>query len=177
MSRLARLSWTAVVLGGWIIAAGGAVAADRTAEAILKDLESVEMPKLDASKEKRPGLYSRLPWQKRRNRSTNGPRSSSSCTRPPRTMSASPTLMIERWRMREPTGPKIDDILKEIEQVLTQTNDPKFKLEATFTKAQIKLSKSRSSGTPDLSAAEEFLKLAPKDPRGVSLLYRPPLTS
>ena len=28
-----------------------------------------------------------------------------------------------------------------------------------------------SSGTPDLAAVDEFLKFAPKDPRGVGLLY------
>ena len=60
MRKLARLSWTALVLGGGIIASGVALAADRTAEAILTEIESVQMPKLDASKTKRRGLSSRL---------------------------------------------------------------------------------------------------------------------
>ena len=58
MSTIAKSLWTAVVLGSCVVAAGEALAAGRPADAILKDLEAVEMPKLDASKRNAPGFRS-----------------------------------------------------------------------------------------------------------------------
>ena len=79
--------------------------------------------------------------------------------------------MVERWRSVRPTDPTTSDFLKEIEDVCAHTKDPKFKLDATFARAQLKLAQSRSSGTPDLSGLEDFIKLAAGDPRCASLLY------
>ena len=82
-----------------------------------------------------------------------------------------PKLMVERWRSVRPTDPRANDVLKEIEDVCSHTKDPKFKLDAAFARAQFKLAKSRTSGTPDLSGIEDFVKLAPGDQRGAGLLY------
>jgi thiol-disulfide isomerase/thioredoxin len=80
-----------------------------------------------------------------------------------------PKLMVERWMTLSHT--QADVALKEIEEVLAQTKNADFKLEATFSKAQIKLVNSYASGNPDVAGVEEFLKLAPKDERAVRLLY------
>lgn len=170
MGSLAKAMSTAVLLVVSLIAAEQARSADRTADAILKDLESVAMPRLDASRtsdqfyvaeyrskrqqaaEKRAGLilelYKSAPNHER-----------------------IPALMLERWRSVRATDPNIDDFLKEMTEVSAQTKDPKFKLEAIYAMAQIKVAKGSASGTPDLSGAEVFLKLAPKDLRGAALLY------
>lgn len=171
MSTIAKSLWTAVVLGSCVVAAGEALAAGRPADAILKDLEAVEMPKLDASK-RNDQAYVREYLAKRQETLDKRAALALELYKTAPNHARVPELMVARWRMStRPTGLSVEDFLKEIDQVLTQTTDSKFKLEAIFTKAQLKLFNSRSSGTPDLSAAEEFLKLAPKDPRGSSLLY------
>jgi thiol-disulfide isomerase/thioredoxin len=169
MSRLAKISWTALMLGGWVISSGLAMAADRTADAILKDLESVKMPKLDAAKRSDSTYVSEF-IKKRQEAMDKRSALILELYKTAPKHERIPTLMVERWRSVN-FGPKADDIIKEIDEVLAQTSDPKFKLEAAFAKAQRKLASSRSSASPDLSAVDEFLKLAPKDPRGASLLY------
>jgi thiol-disulfide isomerase/thioredoxin len=170
MRSLAKSAWTAALLGISFIAAGQAVAADRPAEAILKDLDSVEVPKLDASK-RTDSAYIGEFLKKRQEASDKRSELTLELYKSAPDHERLPTLLIERWRNVRPTDPKIDEVIKEIEQVSTQTKNTKLKLDGTFALAQIKLARSRSSGTPDLSAVEEFLKLAPKDPRAVSLLY------
>jgi thiol-disulfide isomerase/thioredoxin len=169
MTRLARIPWIALVLGGCIISTGAAMAADRSAEAILKELESVETPKLDASK-RNDSTYIRDFITKRKESMDKRATLILELYKTSPTHKQIPTLMVERWASIN-SGPEVADIIKEIDQVLAQTSDPKFKLEGTFAKAQKMLASSRSSDTPDLSAIDAFLKLAPKDPRGVSLLY------
>ncbi len=169
MSRTAKSSWTAVVLGGWIVSSGGALGADRTADAILKDLESVTMPKQDVSR-RNDRAYFREFMAKRQESMAKRAALILELYRTAPNHERIAQLMVERWKSSS-AGPNGQDVFSEIDQVVAQTSDPKFKIEAIFTKANIKLSKSRSSGTPDLAGVDEFLKLAPKDPRGVGLLY------
>jgi hypothetical protein len=49
MGRVAKTSWTAVVLGACVMSAGWAKGGDRTPDAILKDLDSVEMPRYNGT--------------------------------------------------------------------------------------------------------------------------------
>ena len=62
------------------------------------------------------------------------------------------------------------DKLGKITDVLATPRTP-LRLEAIFAKAQIALYKGASSGSIDLAGVEEFIKLAPKDPRAPALLY------
>jgi thiol-disulfide isomerase/thioredoxin len=169
MVKSAKLSWTVVVLGGWMASAGGALASDRTAEAILKDIESVEMPKQDVSRRNDRAYFQEF-MAKRQEAMAKRAAFILELYQTAPNHAQIPQLMVERWRSVS-AGQSGQDVFKEIEQVLAQTSDAKFKTEATFTKAQLKLAKSRASGVPDLSGVDEFLKLAPSDPRGVSLLY------
>jgi len=170
MNRLAKSSWTVVVLGGWVISAGGALAADRTAETILKDLQSVEMPKLDASK-RNSADYVKQFVPKRREAMDKRAALILELYRTAPNHEQIPKLMVERWRVVSPTGPKGEDLLKEVEETIAHTKNAKFKLDAALAKAQIKLARSQSSGKPDLSGIDEFVKLAPGDDRAASLLY------
>jgi thiol-disulfide isomerase/thioredoxin len=170
MSKRVRCPWVVMVLGGWILSAGAALSADRTADEILKELDTVKVPTFDGTKrddkdyikdflskrqeatEKRAALildlYKAAPDHKR-----------------------IPALMTERWGSISPVGPKGDELKKEINDVLAETTSPKLKLEGSFVGARIKLIEGQSTGTPDVSAIDEFIKLAPKDPRCASLLY------
>ena len=138
MNTIAKSLWTAVVLGSCVVAAGEALAAGRPADAILKDLEAVEMPKLDASK-RNDQAYVREYLAKRQETLDKRAALALELYKTAPNHARVPELMVARWRMSiRPTGLSIEDFLKEIDQVLTQATDSKFKLEAIFTKAQLK---------------------------------------
>jgi thiol-disulfide isomerase/thioredoxin len=168
MARLAKMPWTAVVLGAFLMSAGGAMGDDRTPDAILKDLESVEMPKLDAAKRTDPNYITEFMKKRSEALDKRGALALELYKAAP-TNERIPKLMVERWMTLSRTQGEV--VLKEIEEVLAQTKNANFKLDATLTKAQIKLANSRASGHPDLSGVEDFLKLAPQDDRAVRLLY------
>ncbi len=158
--------WECVAIG-----AREALAADRPAEAILKDLDSVEMPKLDVARRK-DQAYVREFNAKRKKSSKERAALILELFKTAPNHERIPVLMTERWRTLFVSDPESGDVLKEIDQVSNQTNDRKLKAQAAFWKADVKLAKSRATGKPDLSGVEEFVKLAPKDPRGADLLYR-----
>jgi thiol-disulfide isomerase/thioredoxin len=87
-------------------------------------------------------------------------------------------LLPERWYTRLSAGetPEVsnkiaDEVYKEIEETLAHTKREKIKLDGLFFKARIKLTQGRTTGQPDLADVNEFVKLAPKDPRSGNLLY------
>jgi thiol-disulfide isomerase/thioredoxin len=168
MARLAKMPWTAVVLSALLMSAGGAMGDDRPPDAILKDLDAVEMPKLDAAKRTDPKYITEFMKKRSEALDKRGALALELYKAAP-TNDRIPKLMVERWMTLSRT--QADVVLKEIEEVLAQTKNANFKLDATLTKAQIKLAKSQASGHPDLSGVEDFLKLAPKDDRAVRLLY------
>ena len=164
---------TAVLLVISLIAAERVWAADRPAEAILKDLDSVALPRLDVAGTKTRLIDERINQDPPQRQEAQVKRSGlilelyQSAPNHERI----PELMIERRASVQPTNPKIDEYLKQMAEVASQTKDPKFKLDAIYAMAQTKFAMGGTKGTPDLSGAEEFLKLAPKDPRGVALFY------
>ena len=167
MSRVVNGRWVAVVLGVGmgISSVAPAPGADRTAEQILKELDAVPYPTFDASRrqdqdyireyemnwqrawDKRPvlilELFKAAPGHER-----------------------IPVLMSERWWRGD------DRMVKEIDDVLAHTRNPKLKIEGALHKARIKLDLGARGASPDVPEVEEFLKLAPKDPRGAHLLSR-----
>ncbi len=169
MRKSAKSAWTVVVLGGWFISAGGALAGDRSAEAILKDIESVEMPKQDVSRANDRAYFQEF-MAKRQEAMAKRADLILELYQTASTHERIPQLMVERWRSLS-AGRAGQDVFKEIDEILSHTSDLRFKTEATFTKAQLKLTRSRASGVVDLSAVEAFQKLAPNDPRVISLLY------
>ena len=82
------------------------------------------------------------------------------------------TLLQERWitLAAHPEKGRYDELVRELESVLSRSKDPKLKIEASFTRAQLKLNPISSKASPDPAAVDEFLKLAPKDPRAADLL-------
>ena len=83
-----------------------------------------------------------------------------------------PQLMAVRWGTRANVDPKATgEVLKEIDEVVAKTKSQKFKVDATFSKAMIKLRAGGEGRPPDASGIDEFIKIAPKDPRAAGLLY------
>jgi len=171
MSRFVRSAWVAAVLGGCIISAGGAVAAERPADQILKEIDGVKLPTLDANK-KDDRSYVRNNEIQRRAAAQKRARLIGELYKVAPQHKRIATLLEERWKtigLRPEMG-QYADLIRELENVVAHTKDQKLKIEASFMRAQLKLHPVSSKKAPDPSGVDDFLKLAPKDPRASSLL-------
>jgi thiol-disulfide isomerase/thioredoxin len=145
-----------------MVLAAPAPGADRSAEQILKELDSLKPPTLDGAKKPsqaslRRNLSKRHEvWAKRDALILELSKAAPNHKR-------LPELMAERWGRKDDRSRAL---FREIDDVLARSKDPKLKVEGTFIKARARLREPR----PDLALLEEFLKLAPKDPRGAILL-------
>ena len=169
MSRLMKHTLAFVAFAGLTASSALAIAADRTADEILKELASVS-PKLDPAKQN--DLAARRQYAAAMQK-----------VMPKRLelirelYKAAPdheqlgTLLQERWMLLPQTGATIDAVYDEVVDALAHTKSDKVKLEGSFVKARIQLIQGRESGKPELTAMNEFIKLAPKDPRSANLLY------
>jgi thiol-disulfide isomerase/thioredoxin len=170
MRRLAMSSWAILALGGWVISAETTLAADRPAEAILKELKGVKLPALDPSKKSdEPYVQDYIKQRKETLEKRLALILELYKSEPDH--KEIPTLMAERWNNMPLTGPKVAELKKELDDAIATGTSAKLRLEAMFAKAKVVIVETRASGTPDLKAAEEFIKVAPKDPRVGSLLY------
>lgn len=166
MRRSMNWTWTAALLAGWIGSAGVVNAGDRSADVILKDIESVVVPAPDRAKV-RDQAYVQEFMAKRQEAMGKRAELILELYKAAPDHARIPDLLVERWR----TLGAGQSVLKEIDEVIARTANPKLKIDAAFAKAQLILASSRASGSPDLSAIKQFMKLAPGDPRGVGLLY------
>jgi thiol-disulfide isomerase/thioredoxin len=168
MGRIVSATWVALVLGvvGWV--APAAPGADRPAEQILKELDAVKAPAPEAMKKPSQAALRRArakqheAWARRDALILE---LSKAAPDHPRL----PALLAERWGRKDERS---RSLFREIDDVLARTQDPKVKAEGLFIKARAKLRDGRpgAGGAPDLALVEEFLKLAPKDLRGATLL-------
>jgi thiol-disulfide isomerase/thioredoxin len=151
MRILGRFLASVIVLG--LVAP--AIAADRTADEILKDIETIKQPSTFAEFQelvaKKATLIAELYKVAPDNEKV-------------------PKLMFERWMNMVQTG-KMDEAAKDVDEVLAATKNDKLKVEGTYVKAMIAYRKSPLTPEGAIPAVEEFMKLAPKDARGPNLLY------
>jgi len=143
-------------------------AEEKSAEQLIKEINAVEMPKLDPSIRgnqeamikfrtayvdamvKKAGLIGDL-YKKN-----------------PKHPSLS-RLLPERWEALAMAG-KIDEAKKEIDEVSANSENASLKTDATFIKAILAVRADDTDAA--LKAVESFLKLAPKDERGPLLLFQ-----
>jgi thiol-disulfide isomerase/thioredoxin len=160
-----------VLVGGWIASAWPALAGDRSAEAVLKEIDSVKVPTLDSSK-KDDRQYVRSFEIKRREAAQKRSRLIRELYKIAPDHERIASLLQERWKaigMRPEMG-RYDELIRELEHVVGHTNDRVLKVEASYLRAQLKLNPVSSKKTPDPTGVDDFLKLAPKDDRASSLL-------
>ena len=160
-----------IVLGACLVWISTAVAADRSADQILKEIDAIKLSPLDPKKRDNfPYLKSRQ--TKQRDVAQRRARLIGELYKVAPDHERTSTLLMERWRTfsARPEKGRYAELVAEVDSVLARTTDDKLKIEAAFTKAQLKLNPVSSRSTPDPSAIEEFLKLAPQDPRAVELL-------
>jgi thiol-disulfide isomerase/thioredoxin len=170
MVRTLKRSWTAVLFGLLIGPGASGVAAERPAEAILKDLNAVRFPPVDQSRLAEPGYRASVEQTMKEAASLRDALIRELFHADPNHESL-PPLMQERWRRLPPIGANEAKLNQEIAEVLARSQNDQLKTEAYFARAQAGLFKSRQTGTLDLSGVEEFLKKAPKDQRAPLLLY------
>jgi thiol-disulfide isomerase/thioredoxin len=169
MTTFSRPTLWIVVLSGAFCPAGMALSADRPAEQILKQIDSLELPKPDPTRrndEKYMQDYRANLTQIFSRRDVLILELYRVAPRHQRI----PKLMAEHWSHLIVPRPKSLESLTEIDAILAQDRNPQLRIEGTYIKALAKLRLSESSGSPDFSGAEEFIKLAPTDPRCASLL-------
>jgi thiol-disulfide isomerase/thioredoxin len=170
MRKFVRCALVAVVLGGFVGTSGLAIAADRTAADILKELEGLSLPRFDAAKRSDQNYVQQYITEHQKVTEKRGELILELLKVAPDHEQV-PKLLSERWANLPVVGPKADDSIKEINEAIAHTKNEKVKIEGTFTKARIKLIQTRSTGKPDTSGVDEFIKLAPKDARSANLLY------
>jgi thiol-disulfide isomerase/thioredoxin len=170
MRRLVLASWAFLALGGWLVSAGAAMAADRPAEEILKELKAVKAPVLDRTKTKDQAYVQDYVKQRQETIEKRSTLILELYKADPDHKEI-PTLMAERWSNMPLTGLKVAELKKELDDAIAHGTSEKLKLEAMFIKARVMLVETRANLTVDLKAVEEFIKSAPKDPRVGSLLY------
>jgi thiol-disulfide isomerase/thioredoxin len=170
MHKIVMRSWFAALLVCAIGSAATAAEADRPAQAILKDLDAIQMPSYDASRRSEPGYIEKV----RAEFAQVGEKRDvliAELLKADPDNDRLPMLMSEHWRRTPPIGPNEAKLNGEINDVLTRTKNEKLKTEAYFARAQAGLFKSQQSGTLEMAGVEEFLQKAPKDPRAPQLLY------
>jgi thiol-disulfide isomerase/thioredoxin len=146
-------------------------AEDRNAEAILKDIDSVTMPRLDQSKvQDRAYVQDYLAAQQKamvKKAELIG-----------ELYKADPsnvkliTLLPTRWMAisRYDRG-NAKAVSTEIDQVLATSKNTALKTEAAFTRAQLPMMTGEGDPETIVKNIDAFLKLAPTDPRGADLLF------
>jgi thiol-disulfide isomerase/thioredoxin len=158
-----------LVLCGTLLPGTALISADRSAEQILGEFDGLQVPAIEAARTgdqeyvrditaKRAAVFKRqddlaleiykvAPRHRR-----------------------IPNVMAKRWAHRTYPPDKNLECLKEIDEVLARDNNAELRIEGIYVKAVARLRLSRASRAPELSDAEEFMKLAPQDQRGAVLL-------
>ena len=160
-----RCTTLALVLAAWTSVVALAWAADRSGAQILKDLDALVAPTLDANKRQNQAYMRRYLSKSHEVGSKRDALILELYKAAPK-HERIPELLGERWGRKQELSTAMS---REIDGILIRDKNPKLKAEAVFVKARSKLRGARS-GAPDLSMVEEFLKLAPHDPRGATLL-------
>src|ERR1035438_9954221 len=159
-----------VVLGGCLATAYVASGADRTAAQILKEIDAVKVTALDSQKTDKKALASDSQI-KSRDAVQKRSRLILELYKIAPDHKRIPALMEERWKtIGTPEKTRYAELLTELDKVIARTKDKHLKIEGAYIRATLRLNPVSSKKTPDPSGVEEFLKLAPKDPRASALL-------
>jgi thiol-disulfide isomerase/thioredoxin len=167
-SILKRAAW--FTLCGFLTFASVATAQDRPADKILADIKAVEMPPVPQNRNDRTAIQQFL--IKRQKAVEQKAEFIGELLKSYPDSPELPDLILERWIPMSQSAPKADAANAEIESVLTKSKNEKLVTEAAFVKAVIEFRKAGSDAEAPtlLPIAEEFIKKAPKDPRGAMIL-------
>jgi thiol-disulfide isomerase/thioredoxin len=170
MRTFSRVTLVAVLLGagGWTASFSSARGVDRSPEQILKELEDIKIPTLDASK-KKDRTYVTQFLSKLQKATKKRDALILELYKADPDHERVPALMAERWSVR-PYGLSAGKLHSEIDEVLAHTQNQKLKIEGTYARTYARLYDGHPGATVVVSMIDEYLKLAPGDPRGATLM-------
>ena len=170
MSNFVKCTLLEMMLGGFLGTGVSAVADDRTADEILIDLETTPLPKFDPAQKGDSAYVQGFNTVLQKALSARRKLILELFKAAPNHEKLE-TLLPERWEGLPLTGRYAQETYNEVESALAHSKSDKIKVEAALVKCRIKLAQDQRSGGTDLTTINEFIKLAPKDPRGGDLLY------
>jgi thiol-disulfide isomerase/thioredoxin len=170
MRTFSRVTLVAVLLGagGWTAPFASARGVDRSPEQILKELDDIKIPTLDASK-KKDRTYVTQFLSKLQKATKKRDALILELYKADPDHERVPALMAERWSVR-PYGLPAGKLHSEIDEVLAQTQNQKLKIEGNYAKTFARLYDGHPGAAVVVSMIDDFLKLAPGDPRGATLM-------
>ena len=170
MPRLLAVTCLAVVVACGLVATPSTRAEDRKADQILHDLEAVKLPQFDRAKiNDRAAVTVFL--QKRQEALLKRAALIGELHKVDPTNAKLARLLPERWQAMLSGNPaETGALAKELKDVIATTKDGKIKADAAFFAAVIEFRASQQTPGSLLKAADEFIKIAPKDMRGGMLL-------
>jgi len=136
--------------------AASALAADRPADEIVREIEALQVPRAPADSKKADAARKVELIGELLKGHPADPRLA--------------VLLPNRWELLFGDG-KIDKVSAEVDSVLASTKDPALKVEAAYFHAELILERPESDAAACRPPVEAFLKLAPKDQRAGMLLY------
>jgi hypothetical protein len=157
MRKIAKRSWTTMLFGFMIAATATAMGADRSAKAILKDIDAIKMPTFDPAKRSEPGYMQTLQRQMMEAAAKQDALIPELFKADPDN-DRLPALMMSHWRRMPPVGPNASKLTQELDDVLAKTHNEKLKAEAFFARAQIGLYKSQQTGTLRMSRSRSRIE-------------------
>jgi len=175
MSRFTIRVYGAVILCGSLAATMPARGDDRSADAILKEIDAVKTPEFDDSKREDREYIQR--YIKERTDATK--RKAELIGALYRADPDNPklaTLLPERWgalamMARGPGGMNVaKELNSELNEVIAKAKSDAMKKDAAFWKARV-ASLAATDNTAKQKAIDEFIAFAPKDERGAGLLF------
>ncbi|MDB5349691.1 MAG: resA 9 [Planctomycetota bacterium] len=161
------------ILAAWVVfgAIAPAIAADKTADEILKEIQGLKPPQFvqkpgEDQQKLREAYFADMKKVSEKRVELIGD-----------LRKADPEnkelvkLLPQRWSLLAQTG-KTDEAMAEIDETLAKTKSETLKAEGHYSKAQVLMMKNRGNISAAMPAIEEFLKVAPKgDRRAPLFLY------
>ena len=143
---------------------------DRTAEAVLKDIEGVTMPDIEKVDRKDQDSIQKF-LKDRRTAASKKAKLIAELNKLAPEHESLVKLLPERWEALLMTGAEsAENAKEEISAVLAKSKNEKLKTEAAFFNAVL-VFRGRSGADKQLAATEDFIKIAPKDPRAAMMLF------
>jgi len=175
MSRFTIRVSGAVILCGTLAATIPARGDDRSADAILKEIDAIKVPEIDDSREKDSAYFERFNKEKSEATNRRAPLIGALYRADPDHPKLA-TLLPERWealaeKIGSPDDKKLGkDLIAELNASIAKANSAELKMDAAYWKAQVASTIAKDS-TAKIKAIDEFIALAPKDERGAELLF------
>ena len=175
MSRFTIRVFGAVILCGSLAATMPARGDDRSADAILKEIDTIKVPEFDDSK-REDGAYIQRYIQERNDATKRKAELIGELYRADPENPKLATLLPERWaglamNVRGPGGANAaKELNAELNEVIAKAKSDETRKDAAFWKARV-AGNSSTDGAAKRNAIDEFIAFAPKDPRGADLLF------